>query len=302
MPPTGHPLPDDTTRRLRVKEHDATDAQIEGFAEAEELREMVLRRFLRELVEREGKLAAAEALGVNYKTLDRHEKSGELTARLSQALELLLLSREEGAGDGGGKQGEQLDRQLERRVAALEEAVKELRRELRAGARAGSAAVVSGETTGFAGEHPQAPAVEVGATETDAAPPAAGWGLNIRPNPTRRKYPELVTVEPAEDDAEVYGDAWPLVQEYRRLRDGHPRVGRGLSWLTREEELLTVELALLEDYELTLPPAPYPAVGSDRRKHTRWRWKALVNTRKALARRIVLRWLRRLLAMGRRRQ
>lgn len=72
-----------------MREPDGMDAQYERMADAGELRELALRRFLRELVEKEGKLEAG-ALGVNYKTLARHEKSGELSARLSQALELLL--------------------------------------------------------------------------------------------------------------------------------------------------------------------------------------------------------------------
>ena len=33
----------------------------------------------------------------------------------------------------------------------------------------------------------------------------------------RREYPELVTWEATPDDEAVYGDAWPLVDEWRRL-------------------------------------------------------------------------------------
>ena len=278
--------------KLNMKEPDGMDAQYERMADAEELRELVLRRFLRELVEKEGKLEAAEALGVNYKTLARHEKSGELTARLSQALELLLLSQDQRAGAEGGSAGEQKNRDLEQRVAALEAGMKELRRELRAVAQARGAAVASGSTASPLGGTTQAPAVDAGHAQAGAAPPVAGLGLNPHPRPPGRKYPEIVTVEPAEDDAAVYADAWPLVQQYRKLRKGHPRVGRGLAWLTVEEQLLTVELALLEEHQLTLPPAEHPVMGFDRRNYTRWRWTALGNTRKALARRFVLRWAR----------
>ena len=63
-----------------------------------------------------------------------------------------------------------------------------------------------------------------------------------------------MTGEPADDDAEVYGAAWPLVEEWRSLRAGHPRQGKSLSWLTTEERLLTLELAMLEEHGLTLPP------------------------------------------------
>lgn len=282
--------------KLNTREPDGVDAQYERVADAGELRELVLRRFLRELVEKEGKLEAAEALGVNYKTLARHEKSGELSARLSQALELLLLSQDQRAGDDGGSEGEKTNRDLEQRVAALEEGMKELRRELRAVGAARGTVVASASP---AGGTTQAPAASAGQAQGGAAPPAAGLGLNPQPNPPGRKYPEIVMVEPAADDAAVYGDAWPLVQQYRKLREGHTRVGKGLAWLTVEEQLLTVELALLEDHQLTLPPAEYPVMGFDRRNYTRWRWTALGETRKALARRFVLRWARRAFAWAR---
>ena len=267
-------------------------SQEDGQRDAEEQRRKWLLQFLRELVRSEGRMEALRLLEVNYQTLVKAEESGELTGRMIHALERLLLSRD---GPDGEERREY--RQLARRVAALEEGMKELRREWRAGSRVGSTAVVaSGETATFPGEPPQAPAGDAGPTENDAAPPVDGLGIHAQPRTTRRKYPELVTVEPAQDDPEVYGDAWPLVREYRKLQDGHPRVGKDLSWLTVEEELLTVELALLEEHGLTLPPAEYPVMGPDRRNHTRWRWKALANTRKALARRLVLRWLRRALA------
>ena len=59
---------------------------------------------------KEGKLEAAQLLGVNYKTLAAAVDSGVLTPRLSDALEKVLLSREieafrEGEGAGGGDGG-----------------------------------------------------------------------------------------------------------------------------------------------------------------------------------------------------
>ena len=78
---------------------------------------------------------------------------------------------------------------------------------------------------------------------------------------TRRRYPELVTVEPALDDEAVFGSAWPLVEEWRRLRDGHPNDGRSLAWLVTEERLLNLELAMAEEHGLTLPPETQPLAG-----------------------------------------
>ena len=108
----------------------------------------------------------------------------------------------------------------------------------------------------------------------------------------------MVTREPAEDDPDVYGDAWPLVQEWRKLKDRHPVRGSSLSWLTDQERLLVLELAMFEEHELTVPPATQPVKGLARRDHTRWRWTALYRTQVSIRKRKLLRWLRRLLTVG----
>ena len=77
----------------------------------------------------------------------------------------------------------------------------------------------------------------------------------------RREYPDLVTREQAEDDEEIFGDVYPLVVEWRELREAHPDEGKGLEWLTTRERLLTVELALLEEHGMTLPPEKQPLRG-----------------------------------------
>ena len=62
-----------------------------------------------------------------------------------------------------------------------------------------------------------------------------------------------MTLEPAEDDEEVFGDAWPMIVEWWELKDVHPNEGKGLGWLRTEERFLALELALLEDHGMTLP-------------------------------------------------
>ena len=114
----------------------------------------------------------------------------------------------------------------------------------------------------------------------------------------RRVDPEIVTEEPAGDDPGVYGPAWPLVEEWRRLRADHPNRGRSLTWLLTEERLLVLELAMLEEYGLTLPPETQPLRGFGRQGQTTWRWTALDDTRRALGRRKLLRWVRRALTLG----
>ena len=123
-----------------------------------------------------------------------------------------------------------------------------------------------------------------GRSETRAAPPVAGLRSEKRVR-LPRLDPEVVTGEPADDDAEVYGEAWPLVEEWRSRRAGHPHQGRSLSWLTTEERLLTLELAMLEEHGLTLPPETQALRGFGRKGQINHRRTALYDTKLALRKR-----------------
>ena len=267
-----------------------------GGADVEKLRGIKLMGFLRELDRQEGRMATAALLGVNYKTVARALDDDRVTGRMADALELLL-------GSGGDTESEQLRRQvrlLAERVAALEE-----RGDVPAVAPVGGD---NGDDVGEGGggEEGKRSAVQPGGGNKGApvqspptAPPPVAGLTKPRPARLRRVDPELVTREPAEDDPEVYGDAWPLVEEWRELKDKLPARGRSLSWLTDYERLLTLELAMLEEHELTLPPQKQPVRDSlSRRDHTRWRWKALDRTQVAIRKRKLLRWLRRSLTLG----
>ncbi len=270
-----------------------------GSQDAERLRRLKLGEFLRELVRREGRMEAAEKLGVNYKTLVRAEESDQMTGRMSDALERLLLS---GDGPAGPQQPDPVG-ELERRLERLEGGVEALAKELRAGLEALRGAVAGGE--GRDRGEGQGPEVgrpqpawsgeEVGRPEAEAVPSVIG----LRPakgESLRQLDPEVVTAEPADD--EVYGAAWPLVEEWRGLRAGHPDQGKGLSWLVTEERSLTLELAMLEEHGLTLPPETQPLRGFGRKGQSSWRRTALEDTRRALARRRLWRWVRRCCTLG----
>ena len=114
----------------------------------------------------------------------------------------------------------------------------------------------------------------------------------------RRDYPELATREAAPDDEEVFSPAWPLIVEWRKLKDSHPNQGKGLAWLVTEERLMEVEVALLEEHWLTLPPEKQPLYGLDRGAQVNWRRTALYDTQRARAKAELLRWVRRVLTCG----
>ena len=258
-----------------------------GDVDAERLRRLRLTGFLRELVREEGRVEAAELLGVAYRTVVRAEESGEITGRMGDALERLL-----GTGDDPEVA------RLRERVDALEGGVEAMAKELRDGLGEIRAAVAgNAESQGQGQAQDGKPDAGAGRPETRAAPPVAGLRPR-KPFTERRLDPEVVTEEAADDDPEVYGDAWPLVEEWRRLRADHPHQGKSLSWLTTEERLLVLELAMLEDHGLTLPPEKQPLRGFGRKGQTTHRWKALADTRVALRKRKLLRWVRTVLTVG----
>ena len=113
-----------------------------------------------------------------------------------------------------------------------------------------------------------------------------------------RRYPDVVTKELAPDDEEVYNTAWPLIDEWRGLREGHPNEGKSLSWLETEERIRELEVAMLEDHGLTLPPETEPLRGLDRSSQLNWRRETLREVRVTRARRELLRSVWRMLTLG----
>ena len=114
----------------------------------------------------------------------------------------------------------------------------------------------------------------------------------------QRRYPDVVTKDPAPGDEEVFGVVWPLIVEWRRLREDHSNEGRSLSWLTTEERIRELEVAMLEDHGLTLPPETEPLRGLDRNSQLNWRIKTLNDVRMRRARRELLWSLLRVLTLG----
>ena len=261
----------------------------------ERRRRLRLNGFLRELVREEGRVEAAELLGVNYRTLVRAEESGNITGRMSDALERFLGSGDDPNAERLRERVEGVEERLEQLKVGMEELATELRgslEEIRAAvAEMADAQDRCEDDDGrLDGEGP-------GRFEIGTTPPVAGLRAK-EPIAGRTLDPEVVTEEPAEDDVEVYGVAWPLVEEWRAIRAGHPNQGRSLSWFVTKERLLTLELAMLEDHGLTLPPETQPLRGFGRKGQTNWRMTALRDTRRALARRKRLRWMRRILTLG----
>ncbi len=247
----------------------------------QDMHHMRLMALLSELVRDKGVMKAAEALDVDHRTLAASMERGRLSRRMRNALEKALL---EGGGSPAAEQRERND-ELEDRVKEVENKVESLGRDMSKGLSA-----VRGDVKALGDEHGRRLArLESGGTGEGDADASSASGEPKGKTRLRREFPDLVTREPADDDEEVFGEAWSLVAEWRELKETHPNRRGGLSWLTSRERLLTVELALLEDHGMTLPPETYPLRDFAREGQVNWRRTALSDTRRALRWREILR-------------
>ena len=270
------------------------DYGIEHSQDVEDVYHLRLMALLRELVRDRGYKGTARILEIDHRTVADSVKAGKLSRRARSALERAL---QEGAGSAAALQRERNER-VEERVADVEKKMdglgKELRRRLTALERD-----VGAMKTGDTDSPGQS---DAGNPPTSSLPPVSRQPRSLTWPPLRlprtREYPELATLKPSPDDREVFGPAWPAIQLWRDLKESHPSRGSSLAWLVEEEQLLVVELALLEQYGLTLPPEKQPLRGFDRNGQTNWRRKALADTRRAQMRRERLLGIRKLLTLG----
>ena len=251
----------------------------------ESLHNVRLTALLHDLM-REGKLEAAQLLGVNHKTLTAALDSGVLTPRLSDALEKVLLSREMEAFE---KVRERVD-DLVGRVESVVERDKSIAGEIEEAVKGEVERRMTEWIRGMEGAASPEGEESPDAVESDDSPPRTLF---------RTTSSSVITMEPQPGDEEVFGEAWPLVGEWRLLRERHPAEGKGVSWLEDEERLRELEIELIGDHGLTVPPDTDPWDSLSRRTQVRWRTRTLerVHRERVLAQ--IRRWIRRILTLGR---
>ena len=192
------------------------------------------------------------------------------------------------------------------RVDALVERVSALKRELRGGLEA-----AVGEVEALREEHAKAMRhverrlvrLESGRSESGTSP---STGADSEPGPKRRyvrprTYPQLVTLEAEPDEDLVYGDATPVIVEWRRVRAEFLKTLKTGATLDRtevQEPMLEMEIALVGEHELTLPPASFPWDEFDRRDKVWELTQDLKRVRAERNRALLRRWLRRVLTFG----
>jgi len=273
---------------------DGEELYPEATRSLDRLRETRLLVLLHDMVDAEDGAKAAEALGVSYRTVARTIDSGRLTARMTAALESHLL---QGGGSAAARQ--------RRRVAALENQLAALVEETRGGLKALAAeAETLREAHARSRRHFERRLVALessrnGTEDSEAEGPGrrrskAGYA------PPRR-YPQLVTEQAGDDEEGVYGEAAPVVVEWRAAREEFMELLKTGTELAQEEarmRMLRLEIAIIEDHELTLPPASYPWGPEDRRDEARRRRRRLGSAQADRNRALGRLWLRRILTFG----
>ena len=248
-----------------------------------------LMSLLNELVRDRGNKGAARVLGIDRRTVAASVRSGFLSGRTREALERALVE-----GDGASESRERRDlEELCRRVGAFEEEMR------------GAVEAVRGDVETMGKEHARTTHLverligHVGVAGDGGSGVFApgGRGRSDAMIESRREYPELVTREPAQDDEEVYGDAWPLVNEWRTL-ELRREVGTKLDRAWTRERIMELEIAMIDEQGLTLPPEDSPMHPSEKRVHLGWRRRALDDLRRERKWQEVWSRVRRVLTFG----
>lgn len=276
---------------------ESNEETVAGGTDAEEEHLLRLRALLHDMVREKGRVEAAKELGLDPRTVGACVDGGAMTWRVREAL---VRPR---PAQGGEPASQPPDR-----VTALEQRVDALQLELHQGLDAvreevGKLREEAAQRPGSSDLPPVRQEVSREIVEPVEAPGADGQGPEAIPPETRladdgaptRLYPELVTREPAPDDAEVYGKAWKTIEEWRELWKTHTAGGRGLAWLQVEKRVRELEVIMLEEHGLTLPPETMPLTGLWRSSQINWRREALRDLRRAVAWR---RLVRRVLTLG----
>lgn len=242
---------------------------------------------LKRLVDEHGRVKAAELLGVNFRTLAASIESGKLSRRMGESVR--KYAKAAGSQATPTPHVDDEAQALEKRVADLEEEV---------GTLQGIVEEQSEEFTRLAARVEQLEQTHDEGRESDQvteAPKPPVISERAGPKQTHAS-PDVVTLEPQAN--EEFGPATALVDEWRLLRTrdcgGKSKVERAKA----EERRWDLEVAMIEQFGLTLPPETEPLTASDMETHLEWRRETLrrVRRERTKAERIIL--LRRIATLG----
>ena len=260
----------------------------EESGKTEDTYELRLMSLLQDLVKEKGRRGAARVLGVDHRTVAACVEGGKLSKRVRGALEFALLT-------GADPEAERRER-----LAALETRVGELEKWARASQLENRRAIEEG-LSGLREDHSRAlehvekrlAALEAGLVDLSTSKPTANAKANRAVKSPMRQYPEIVTLEPEPGEEQVYGDVVPLIVEWRRVRNEVLAGGDSKSARKSVDRLRELEVALIGEHGLTLPPALHPWDRIQRRDELERRTRAMKESRRGGLRGQFMRWLAR---------
>ena len=263
-----------------------------------------LLRWAGDISKARGRVQAARDVGLNYRTLARALDEQTLSRVVREAL--LAAHRAESTADAeaAGETGDELARRVEAAEAQLADALGALAQEReRADALERRLELLEERQAGEPGTKmtAQEPAVERQEQEpgtereAHAEGSAAGAAALVSGGAHRAG---VVTVGPLEGKEDAFREAVALVAEWRRLRSGDARRGSAVDRARAEERRWELELALIGEHGLALPPETEPLHPSRRDDQLRWRRVTLARVRGQRVRAERLRLLRRVVTLG----
>ena len=221
------------------------------------------------LVESQGRVAAAQALAVNYRTMMNCYDSRQVSRRMRRALQEF---RDSGTGDGDNVGTEGQVEVLGRRAAELEEENRELRE------------LVEAQANRLEEMERQMAALEERERQQEDAERVDDEDCRGHQREPGLADAVVVTMEKLPGEDEALGPATLLVEEWRALRNSAVRRGSRVEQAEAAVRRWELEVELLRDFHVTLPPETEPLDDSRRADHIRWRREALAEARRELAR------------------
>ena len=255
-----------------------------------------LMSLLNDLIREYGAGGAAEILEVDRRTLNASIKRDQLSRRMRTALDRMLLA---GGGSEAARQRERFAA-VEKGLGELETRIGHLEKDVRSGLEEIREAVGGAAASRTTGREVSELAERVGRLERDrsrsaaAGEPVPQEGIRVRSD---NVHPTVVTAEPHPGGEEHYGEGAVLVAEWRDLRRSMFD-GTGLDQALARERVMELEIAMLGECGLTLPPQTEPLHPSRRAVQVDWRRRELEDLRSHRVRLQALRWVRRVLTLG----
>lgn len=231
------------------------------------------------LVSEHGKKAAADRLGINFRTLKAALETRRLRRHTRAAVERYLT--ESASPDAETSESEAVDCECEQRLDLLTQQLESLTDEV---------ATLRRSVSSLQSRPPEPIA------------PTHSPEHHTRPSPVRvrRKQTNALSVVSAEAEP---SESWPeplqqRIEEWREAKADRASARHTLGWLRAERRMLELELLLAEEHQLTLPPAAEPWSSARRRRELRLRGSALHDARRRLFWTRPLHWLMRALTLG----